>query len=200
MKISSARFIRSLLRCIAALTLLALLGGCGLWPKPKAKPGKVGGPLKTVSYVDLPRFMGDWRVIASIPAMGEKGHVDAIISYALRPDGTIESWQTFRKKSFDAPQKTLQAEAEVVDRTTNAEWRVKALGFGERYFIIDLDPNYQWAVIGHPSRKAGWILARERTLPEWTYEAITDRLAIRGYDPSRFEKVRQVPEQIIGQD
>ena len=149
-------------------------------------------PLRSVPRVDLPRFMGDWRVIANIPYFAEKGCVDSIESYALRPDGKIENWFTYRKKSLDAPQKTIRAQATVVNQQTNAEWKVKFFGLiSAKYFVIDLDPNYQWTVIGHPSRNYGWIMAREKTLPNATYEALLDRLAAQGYDPGRFVKVPQ---------
>ena len=75
---------------------------------------------------------------------------------------------------------------------TNAEWKVKFFGLiSAQYFVIDLDANYQWTVIGHPSRNYGWIMAREKTLPNATYEALLDRLAAQGYDPGRFVKVPQ---------
>ncbi len=149
-------------------------------------------PLRTVPRVDLPRFMGDWRVIANIPYFAEKGCVDSIESYALRPDGKIENWFTYRKKSLDAPQKTIRAQATVVNPRTNAEWKVKFFGLiSANYLVLDLDANYQWTVIGHPSRNYGWIMAREKTLPNATYEALLDRLAAQGYDPGRFVKVPQ---------
>ena len=73
-------------------------------------------PLKTVSHVDLPRYMGDWRVIAIIPYFAEKGCVDSVESYALRKDGKIDNWFTYRKPSFDAPQEKLTALDDVGDR------------------------------------------------------------------------------------
>ena len=52
----------------------------------------VKDPLRTVSHVDLPRYMGDWYVIANIPYFAEKNCYDSIESYALRPDGAIDNW------------------------------------------------------------------------------------------------------------
>ena len=46
-------------------------------------------PLKTVAHVDLPRFMGDWYVIANIPTFIEKGAHNAMESYRLDEDGTL---------------------------------------------------------------------------------------------------------------
>lgn len=154
-------------------------------------------PLRTVSHVDIPRYMGDWRVIANVPYFAEKGCVDSIEGYALRPDGSILNTFTYRKKSFDAPQKQLKAYAKVVNTQTNAEWRVRFFGLiNAAYFITDLDPDYQWAVVAHPSRKYGWVLARERTLPEATYQGILERLREQGYRPEQFQKVPQLPSQL----
>jgi len=167
-------------------------------PRPRAEsatpsPPMSKTPLQTVAKVDLPRFMGDWRVIANIPYFAERGNVDSVESYALRPDGTIANWFVFRKQSFDAPQKRFDFTARVVNTETNAEWRVRFLPFLKvAYLIIDLDPDYQWTVIGHPSRKYGWIMARDRTLPDDTYAGILRRLAAQGYDPAAFVKVPQV--------
>jgi apolipoprotein D and lipocalin family protein len=151
-------------------------------------------PLKTVSHVDLPRYMGDWRVIANIPYFAEKDCVESIESYALRPDGKIANWFRFRKKTFDAPQQRVDFVARVVDTRSNAEWRVQfAPLISAGYYIIDLDPGYRWTVVGHPSRRYGWIMARGRTMPAATYQAILSRLEKQGYKPSDFVKVPQVP-------
>ena len=179
------------LRSGLAVAAALLVSACASTKMHSMK--KPSTPLRTVAHVDLPRFMGDWRVIANIPYFAEKGCVDSIESYALRPDGKIENWFTYRKKSFAAPQKTIHAQAVVVNRQTNAEWKVKFFGLiCANYLVIDLDPNYQWTVVGHPSRNYGWIMARDKALPNSTYEDILDRLAVQGYDPGRFVKVPQL--------
>jgi len=144
--------------------------------------------------VDLSRFMGDWRVIANIPYFAERDAVDSVESYALRPDGKIANWFVFRRGSFEAPLQRYDFSAEVVNKETNAEWKVRFLPFFKvSYLIIDLDPEYRWTVVGHPSRRYGWIMARERSLPEATYQGILQRLAAQGYDPDKFVKVPQIP-------
>lgn len=150
-------------------------------------------PLQTVAHVDVPRYMGDWYVIANIPYFAEKGCFDSIESYALRSDGDIDNWFTCRKGSFAAPLKRkVTALASIRNKQTNATWRVRFFGLiSVQYWVLDLDPDYQWAVVGHPSRKYGWILARSKTLAPATYAAILHRLALQGYDTSRFEKVPQ---------
>lgn len=164
-------------------------------PLPAMAASKM--PLRTVPKVDLPRFMGDWYVIANIPYFAERGNVEAVESYRLREDGQIANWFVFRKNSFDAPQKRYDFTAEVKNKETMAEWRVKFLPFLKvAYLVIDLDPGYQWTVVGHPSRKYGWIMARQKTLPKDTYAGILERLEAKGYDPQKFAKVPQTREQL----
>jgi apolipoprotein D and lipocalin family protein len=115
----------------------------------------MSNPLKPVPEVDLARYMGDWYVIANIPYFAEKNCFDSIESYALRADGDIDNWFTCRKHSFDAPMKRrATARAVVDDPVSNARWHVKFFKIiSVKYVILELDRNYQWVVVGHPSRK-----------------------------------------------
>ncbi len=184
-------------RLLLLFLVLPLVGGCVTSPPLAAMKARTSQPLRTVPRVELPRYMGDWRVIANIPYFAEKGCVDSIETYHQRPDGKIANVFTYRKKSFDAPQKQVQAVGRVFDTKTNAEWRITFFKvITTKYLILDLDPAYRWTVVGHPSRNYGWIMAREKTLPESTYAAILKRLTTQGYDPARFEKVPQLPSQV----
>ena len=175
---------------LLSLGLCSLLTSCAT----ARKQGSVA-PLRAVAHVDLKRYMGDWFVIANVPYFAEKGCYGSIESYALRPDGKIDNGFACRKGSFEAPLKKIQALAWVHNKETNAEWRVRFLGLiTAKYLVLDLDKNYQWAVVGHPSRKYGWILARAKTLPAAQYEQILQRLERQGYAREQFEKVPQVPQ------
>jgi len=184
----------SLLRLVYLLPICGLMSCASVRKTNPASVLKSSPPLKTVARVDLPRYMGDWRVISVIPYFAERNAWDSIESYALRPDGHIDNWFRCRRGSFTAKQKRYNFTAEVVNKETNAEWRVKFLPFIKvPYLIIDLDPQYQWTVVGHPSRKYGWIMARDKTLPAAVLAGIHDRLAAQGYDPGKFVMVPQVP-------
>lgn len=172
----------------ATLLCCLALGSC---TTPPAKMSQTTA-LQTVTHVDLPRYMGEWRVIANIPYWAERDCVDSIETYWLKPDGRIGNSFQFRKKSFTDPQKKLTFTAEVVNKQTNAEWRVRFLPFVKiPYLVLDLDPDYQWTVVGHPSRRYGWIMARESKMPDAVYQSILSRLASQGYDPQKFVKVPQ---------
>ena len=49
------------------------------------------------------------------------------------------------------------------------------------YWVVDLDPDYQWAVVGGSSRKYRWILSRTPTMARSKYDAIVARAAQGGY-------------------
>lgn len=185
---------RSIRNLLSLLAICALLPGCSFM----CTSGRT--PLPTVAHVDLPRYMGHWRVIAEIPYFGERDDVDSVESYALLPDGTIYNWFVARKGSFSGPETKVTAHAYVINKQTNAEWRVKFLSglLSAPYLIIDLDPNYEWTVVGHPTRDFGWIMARQKTMPASTYQAILKRLANQGYDVARFRKVPQLPSEMPG--
>ena len=174
---------------LPALMVLAAVAGC------VSMGGKSARPLKSVSYVDLPRYMGGWFIVANIPSSREKDCVDSIEGYAMRADGRIDNKFACREGSFSAPmRRRVNTIATVHDTQSNAEWRVPFYRvLNVKYVVVDLDPSYRWAVVGHPSRRYGWVLSRSRALPEETYAGIMKRLAAQGYDTRKFVRVPQGP-------
>lgn len=150
-------------------------------------------PLPTVESVDLPRFMGDWYVMAHLPARIEREAVNAVESYALREDGKIATTYTFRKGGFDGPIKTYRPTGTVRDRETNATWDMQFLWpFQAEYLIVDLDTEYQTTIIGRSKLDYVWVMSRKPSLEPADWERIEARLAELGYDPAQ---VRRVPHR-----
>ncbi len=175
---------------ISRARLATALATCMLFPCCSTPSQK---PLTTVAKVDLPRFMGDWYVVAHIPYALEKGKVGTLDRYALRQDGRIDNSYLFRRESLDAPLTEWKGIAFVKNKATNAEWRVQFLWpFRVPFLVVDLDPDYRWAAIGYPSRKLGWVLSRSPSMDDATYSSILRRLAGMGYDTSKFDKVPQI--------
>lgn len=149
-------------------------------------------PLRTVAHVDMDRYLGRWYVIANIPYFLEKGKVASYDTYARRPDGTLDNLFTFRKGGFDAPEQTWHGTAWVTNPKTNSEWKVRFLWpLTSTYLVLELDPEYRWAVVGTPGRDLLWILARERQLAPADYEHILGLIEAQGYDRSRIVPVPQ---------
>lgn len=165
------------------IAALLLLGGCQSAPRP---------PLATVPKVELERFMGDWYVIASIPTFIEKGAHNAVESYRLAADGTIETTFTFRADSFDGPQKRYTPRGFVLDRDSNAVWGMQFLWpIKADYRIVHLAPDYSQTVIGREARDYVWIMARTPKIPEADYARLVELVGRQGYDVSRIVKVPQ---------
>lgn len=149
-------------------------------------------PVRTVPDVDLNRYLGNWYVIANIPYLLENGKVASYDTYLMRPDGRMGNVFTFRKGSFAAPEKSWHGVAWVVNKESNARWKVQFIWpFTATYLVLELDPEYRWAVVGTPKRKLLWVLARQRQLGETTYAEILQRIAAQGYDTNRLAKVPQ---------
>jgi apolipoprotein D and lipocalin family protein len=137
--------------------------------------------------------MGDWYVVANIPYSAEKGKVTTRERYEFGPHGTIANTCTFRKKTFTAPEQEWHATGTIVNRETNAEWRIQfCWPVKLAYLVIDLDPNYGWAVVGHPSRNYLWVLSRGQTLNDSVYQGILQRASAQGFDTAKIIKVPQL--------
>ena len=148
--------------------------------------------MKTVDFVDIERFMGDWYVIANIPTFIEKRATNAIESYKLGDTGIIETTFTFYQDSPDGEKKVYRPKGFIYNTKTNAEWRMQFIWpFKMPFLIIGLDDDYQYTVIGYPSRKYVWIMARDSKLSDEVYESILSDLAEIGYDISQVNKVSQ---------
>jgi apolipoprotein D and lipocalin family protein len=149
-------------------------------------------PIVTVPNVDLPRFMGDWYVIANIPTFVEKDAYNAVESYRLDADGTIATTFTFRKGGFDGEVKRYQPRGFVYDTQSNAVWGMQFIWpFKGDFRIVYLNPDYTQTVIGREKRDYVWIMARQPTMPETDYRRIVELLAREGYDTTQIQKVPQ---------
>ena len=137
--------------------------------------------------------MGRWYEIATIPMSFQKGCVGVTADYTLRKDGDVDVVNTCRKERLDAPPRTATAKAWAVD-DTGAKLEVRFFWpFHGSYWIIDLAPDYSWAVVGHPSREYLWILSRTPQMDPATYDAILGRLRAQAYDTSLLVKTPQLP-------
>jgi apolipoprotein D and lipocalin family protein len=155
-------------------------------------------PLRVVESVDAVQYMGLWYSIASIPTSFEKKCVQGTTAeYTLLDDGGIQVVNT----CYDAEGKidVARGHAWIPNPSESSKLKVsfvRFLGFwlfGAPYWVIDLAPDYSYAVVGHPSRTYGWILSRTPTLPEDVFAGIIQRLESQGY---QFEDFRLQDQSI----
>ncbi|MFG1492599.1 lipocalin family protein [Halobacteriovorax sp. ZH4_bin.1] len=118
---------------------------------------------KTVDYVDIDRFMGDWYVLAARGTFLEDGQHNSIETYTWNEEeNRIDVNFVFNKDAFDGEKEVLKQKAWIEDSKTNAHWKIQLfwpLKFD--YLVIALDPKYEWVAIGVPNEKYLWIMSRK---------------------------------------
>ncbi len=145
-----------------------------------------------VANFDLSRYLGTWYEIARFPHSFEKGLVGVTATYSLRNDGKIRVENAGFRGSLDGPLSVATGKAKPAGSSGSGHLKVSFyLFFYADYFIMDIDPGYQWALIGSRSDKYLWILSRTPIMDEGTYLRVLDKARSLGYDLSRLYKVPQ---------
>ena len=145
-----------------------------------------------VSTVDLNRYMGMWYEIARLPNYFERKLKCTSANYTLRDDGRI----TVLNKGYylTDPQKSTSARgvAWIPDRNSPAKLKVQFFWpFSGDYWIMELDKEYRYVLVGDPSHKYLWILAREKEMDEQIYNMLLSKAVENGYDVKTIIRVEQ---------
>jgi apolipoprotein D and lipocalin family protein len=155
-------------------------------------------PLETVKSVNLTAFSSQpWFEIASIDFFFQKDCVkNAMAQYTMlaqQPGQPVTMIDKFTCDKANGKQFVATGRVKVLDVQTNAKLSATFLNlvgwrywFGDNYWILDLDSDYRYLVVGNPSRQVGWILARTALLPKATLQQIVTRLTAQGYDTCQF--------------
>ncbi|MGE0716650.1 MAG: lipocalin family protein [Alphaproteobacteria bacterium] len=167
---------------VVALALAAAAMGCA-----------GGRDMPVVSGVDAARYAGRWHEIAQIPNRFQRECAgDTVAVYSPDSDGTIAVDNSCRRA--DGSREAAQGRARFTDQPGIGRLEVTFVSvFGYPlwlasgdYWIVALDPDYRWSVVGHPGRDYGWILSRSPEMPAATLRMLRGRLADVGYDTCRF--------------
>lgn len=145
-----------------------------------------------IQNFDLNRYLGTWYEVARFPHSFEEGLVGVTATYSMRPDGKIKVENAGYRGSLDGRRDVATGKAKVAVSPTDGHLKVSFfLFFYADYFIMDLDPEYRWALIGSESDKYLWILSRSPKMEEEVYEKILDKARSMGYDLSKLYRVPQ---------
>jgi apolipoprotein D and lipocalin family protein len=156
-------------------------------------------PLRVVPSVDLPRYAGLWYEVARLPnRFEEKCAGDVTAEYT--PKGTDRLKVVNRCRKRDGELTEAVGEARLAERKgPNAKLKVRfAPGFlsflpfvwGD-YQIMELAPDYSYAVVGAPDRKYLWFLSRTPRMDEATYQRLAEAARSQGFDVSRLVRTKQ---------
>ncbi len=165
--------------------------------QPAVARGQTPPPVRTVSFVDLNRYAGDWFEIARFPNRFQRQCVgDVRASYARRSDGRLEVVNRCRTAEGVTEARGV---ARIVDERTYARLKVRfapawltflPFVWGD-YWIVGLADDYSWAVVGSPDRKYLWILARTPRLDEASSAAARSIARANGFDVERLIPTRE---------
>jgi apolipoprotein D and lipocalin family protein len=169
------------------LLWMSLLGPA--WAEPAA--------LQAVPSVDVPRYMGTWHEIAKYPNWFQRKCASSTqATYSLQADSRVQVLN--RCKTDKGEWTEALGAARQIGEPTSAKLKVRfapewlsfiPLVWGD-YWIIDLDPQYQWVVVSEPQREYLWILSRTPQMPAATYQALLSKLEVLGFDLKKIETSR----------
>lgn len=172
-----------LISCLTSFMILA--------PALAADPPQA---LRTIQSLDVPRYMGTWFEIAKYPNRFQKQCVrNTSAEYSLQKDGTVKVMNRCQLASGDMDDAEGQArqigglkspKLEVRFAPAWLSWLPMVWG---KYWVIDLDPEYQLVAVSEPSREYLWVLARTQQVDEAKYNALLQRLKAKGFDLNKLE-------------
>jgi apolipoprotein D and lipocalin family protein len=171
---------------IRLFALVLLLAACSAAP--------TAPPPATVAQVDLARYAGRWFEIARFPNSFQDAPgqvcVATTATYAPRADGTVGVVN--RCEDAAGKPNVANGSAYAVEDTGNAKLRVSFFWpFYGDYWVIGLDPDYRWAVVGAPGRNYLWVLSRTPTMTDADYAAATAIAARENFDVPRLRRTPQ---------
>lgn len=148
-------------------------------------------PVSAVNQVDLARYVGHWYEIARLPMFWQRQcKADTTADYTREADGTIKVVNRCRLEGGSMDE--ARGKATVVEGSRNARLKVSFFWpFKADYWIIGLDPDYRWALVGTPNHKYLWLLSRTPTLPEDTVTLALSIARTQGYDLTQLIRTPQ---------
>lgn len=152
----------------------------------------VGNPSvpQPTKRVNLKQYLGRWYEIARYEQSFQKGCEGVTADYELRADGDIQVVNRCRRSGGKMSE--ARGRAKIVDRATNAKLKVSFFGpFYGDYWVIDHADDYSWSIVGEPSGRYLWLLAREPTPPAAEVRKLIERANSLGYDTSMLLLTRQ---------
>jgi len=146
----------------------------------------------TVDDLEIEKYLGTWFEIARFPHSFEKDLVGVTATYSFRKDGKIKVENAGYKGSLDGKQSVAVGKAKIPDPHDPARLKVSFfLFFYGDYYVLELDPQYRWAMIGSSTPNYFWILSRTPQLEDQVYQSLLEKARQRGYDLEKLIKVEQ---------
>ena len=160
---------------VLTFALIAFVAGC------------VGVPegIEPVTGFQVERYMGRWYEVARLDHRFERGMDQVTATYELRPDGTVGVLNR-GYRADKAEWSEASGKAKFLGKPDVAALKVSFFGpFYGGYNVVDLDSDYQLALIAGPNRSYLWILSRTPTPPRAEVERLVAKAKALGFDTSQ---------------
>jgi apolipoprotein D and lipocalin family protein len=145
-------------------------------------------PPRTAASVDLARYAGTWYEIGSFPQWFQRGCTATTAHYGLREDGRVS---VRNECTRDGERSAVDGVAWPVDES-NARLKVRFFWpFAGDYWVLALDPDYRWSLVGTPDRDSLWLLSRTARIDEALYATLVARAEAEGFDTTRLVRTPQ---------
>lgn len=152
-------------------------------------------PPATVAEVDLDRLLGTWFEVARLPNLEADGpgqlSVDVTATYEKRSDGQI----TVCTAARNAKSGMRRTEVSGLVYPADPSGAKLILRFFKlirgKLWVIGLDPEYRWALMGTPSRRRLWLIARAPSVAPDDYERAMAIAEAQGFDATRVRRTQQ---------
>ncbi|WP_082613859.1 lipocalin family protein [Bosea sp. Root483D1] len=142
--------------------------------------------------VELSRYKGRWYEQARYEASFQRNCEAVTADYSVRPDGTVAVVNSCREGSAAGPLRTAEATARVVEGSQGTKLKVSFFGpFEGDYWVLDRARDYSWSIVGEPSGRYLWILARSSRLSERDYARLVARAQSLGYRTDMLRRTAQ---------
>ncbi len=168
--------------------LIGLAAGAGaaalayvLWPKSKIPNSAL------VSPFDKNKYLGTWHEIARLPNRIEKSLKDLTEEYVLNEDGSIKvitrAYHVEKNKPVEATGKIKFKGAETVGKLEVAYFLPVFLD----YNVLDVDDDYEYALVSGNSFDYLWILSRDNGITDEYKERFLQKAEALGFKTENLE-------------
>ncbi|MDX5321434.1 MAG: lipocalin family protein [Bacteroidota bacterium] len=148
--------------------------------------------LTTVQELDLSKYQGVWHEIVRLPKSFEKNLDCVTATYTLLPSGKVEVVNRGRNTKDTSEWKSVKGSAKVPDSGKPGQLKVTFFWpFAGDYYVIDLAPDYRYALVGNPGRSYLWILSRNPQMPETEINLLLEKAKSLGFPVESIERINQ---------
>lgn len=163
--------------------LIAMFAGLSACTNLSSMPVGNRNVPEPAKAVELERYLGRWYELYRYDAPFQRNCESVAADYSRNADGSFKVLNSCRKGAVDGPVKSAKGRAKIVDFASQAKLKISFFGpFYGAYWVLDHDDDYQWSIVGEPSGRFLWVLARDPKPSENRKAMLRRRVQELGYD------------------